>query len=138
VSWSKEDRLEWQRGYRKRTGNQSTNKYEKSKKGFVMRLYRNMKSRVNGVQKLKYHLYEGKALIEKDEFYTWVLSNPKFHELFDKYVESGFNRKLSPSVDRVDSEKGYEIGNLEMVTMSENSRRGTLNRWRKRFENTTS
>ena len=31
-------------------------KYEKTKKGFLMRLYRNMQSRVQGVQKKKHHL----------------------------------------------------------------------------------
>lgn len=107
----------------------SCNKYEKTKKGFIMRLYRNMKSRVEGVQKAKQHLYRGLGILDKDEFYEWAMSNPKFHSLFGDYELSGYERKLSPSVDRVDSSMGYQIDNMEFVTMSENSRRGTLSRF---------
>ena len=125
---TKEERLEKQRLSRKLNGNAHTKKYEKSHKGFLMRLYRNMQSRVSGVQKLKYHLYEGKELLPRETFYDWAMSNEKFFELFDIYEESGFDRKLAPSVDRIDSSKGYSIGNMEFVTHSENSRRGALNR----------
>lgn len=107
-----------------------TNRYEKTKKGFLMRLYRNMKSRVNGTQKMKYHLYKGKELLPKDEFYEWASKNGDFHRLFSEYEESKYDRKLAPSVDRIDSSKGYELNNMEFVTMSENSRRGSVNNWK--------
>jgi hypothetical protein len=87
-----------------------------------------MKSRIDGVQAAKFHLYEGKALLPKDEFYHWANSDNKFHELYDSYLKSGYSRKIAPSVDRIDSSKGYAIDNMEWVTMSENSRRGSLNR----------
>ena len=51
-----EEQLRKQRERRKRTGNATIKKYEKSPKGFLMRLYRNMQSRVTGVQKQKFHL----------------------------------------------------------------------------------
>ena len=41
------------------------NRYEKTPKGFLMRLYRNMKSRVKGVQQAKHHLYEHCELLRK-------------------------------------------------------------------------
>jgi hypothetical protein len=47
------------RDYRKRTRNRSTRTYEKTPKGFLMRTYRNMQSRVSGVQWRKAHLYAG-------------------------------------------------------------------------------
>ncbi len=107
-----------------------TNQYEKSKKGFLMRLYRNMKSRVTGVQKLKQHLYKDKELLPKDEFYKWASNDSEFHRLFSDYEESKYERKLAPSVDRIDSSKGYTLDNMEFVTMSENSRRGSVNNWK--------
>jgi len=61
------------------------NKYEKTKKGFVMRMYRNMKSRVEGVQKKKAHLYFGLELMDKSEFYNFALTSKQFNELFDAY-----------------------------------------------------
>ena len=116
----------YQKEYRKRTNNACTKKYEKTKKGFLVRLYRNMKSRVSGVQKQKYHLYKGMTILDKEDFYEWALSSPKFHELFDIWENKKYKRKLTPSVDRVDSCNGYEIENMEWVTHSENSRRGAL------------
>lgn len=99
--------------------------YEKKPDGFIMRLYRNMKSRITGVQKQKHHLYKGKSLLSKEEFYKWAKSNNDFKTLFKEYVKSNYDRKLAPSVDRIDSKLGYEINNMEFVTHSENSRRGS-------------
>lgn len=59
-----------QREKRKREGNIITRRYEKTPKGFLMRGYRNMQSRVTGVQKKKAHLYLGKELLPRDEFYN--------------------------------------------------------------------
>jgi hypothetical protein len=120
--------LEEQRIYRSRTGNLATKKYEKTHKGFLMRLYRNMQSRINGIQWTKAHLYSGKYLLSRQEFYDWAFNSDDFFHLFMDYTDSGFDRKFAPSVDRIDSSRGYTIDNMEWVTMSENSRRGSLNR----------
>lgn len=108
------------------------NKYEKTKRGFLMRIYRNMQSRVDGVQKKKHHLYAGKSLLPRADFYAWALASERFHELFAAYEASQFDRKLAPSADRVDSGAGYEIDNMEWVTHAENSLRGTQSRWASR------
>jgi hypothetical protein len=122
-------KAEKQRSYRKNNGNAATKKYEKTVNGFLMRVYRNMKSRVEGVQKSKYHLYHGKPLaITKEEFYTWSKMNWDFIRLWDTYESSGYEQKLAPSVDRIDSTLGYEFGNIEWVTHSINSSRGSKSR----------
>lgn len=118
----------YQREYRKRINNSVTKNYEKTKKGFLMRLYRNMQSRIEGVQKKKFHLYKDKELLSRTDFYNWATNNPSFHSLFEIYENSKYERKLSPSVDRIDSTKGYNLENMEFVTMSENSRRSHLTR----------
>ncbi len=110
--------------YRKeRGGNIKTTIYEKTFKGFLVRLYRNMKSRIDGVQKAKFYLYEGKEILSKDDFYNWALNNLDYKILFDNYKESGFDRKLAPSVDRVDSNIGYVLSNMRFITHSQNSGR---------------
>lgn len=106
--------------------------YEKTPNGFLMRMYHNMKSRINGIQKKKHHLYKEKYLLPKEDFYKWAKSNNKFFELFSNYEASGYDQKLAPSVDRIDSAKGYEITNMEWVTHSENSRRGSNSMHRKK------
>lgn len=122
----KQRRNEKQRERRANNGNISTRKYEKTHKGFAMRMYRNMQSRVSGVQWQKSHLYQNMTILPKEEFYDWLLSNETFLTLFSQYEVSGYQRKLAPSVDRIDSKRGYELDNMEIVTMSENSRRGSI------------
>ena len=125
----KEERRIWQQKHRQLTGNKSTHIYEKTRQGFLMRLYRNMKSRVNGVNKNKAHLYKDKPLLDKETFYEWAKCSPMFMVLFRQYEEKGFNRKDAPSVDRKNSSKGYSLDNMEWVTMSVNSQRGAQARY---------
>jgi len=117
-----------QRNDRKLNGNKCTKKYEKTRTGFLMRMYCNMKGRITGVQKAKWHLYKGKYLLPKREFYKFALNNKDFQQLYVTYRESRYQRRLAPSINRIDSHDGYRIKNMEFITMSENSRLGNLNR----------
>lgn len=95
-----------------------------------MRKYRNMESRVKGVQKLKKHLYQGLELLDRNIFYHWAKNSKIFNSLFKEWVESNYDRKLCPTVDRIDSVEGYFLANMEWITHSENSRRGSLSQRR--------
>jgi hypothetical protein len=110
-----------QRARRAVSSNAHTKRYEKTPDGFLMRAYRNMKSRITGVQKREFHLYKGLSLLPKQEFYEWARSNPEFWRLFKLWVKSDYNRKLTPSVNRIDPDDGYVLGNIEWVTHSINS-----------------
>lgn len=121
MAWTKEQKTRWQREYRKKTGNAYTRKYEKSPRGFLMRAYRNMLSRVSGVQTKKMHLYFGLPLMPKEQFYEWASRDAQFWVLYKQWVAQGYPRKLTPSVNRIDSSKGYELGNVEWITHSLNS-----------------
>lgn len=116
--------LQKQREYRSRTNNVATNKYEKTINGFLMRKYRNMESRIKGIQKVKYHLYRDLPILDRKTFYEWAKSSNQFYILYNDWVAHNFERKLTPSVDRINPLKGYELSNMEWVTHSENSRRG--------------
>ena len=120
-----------QRESRASVGNAYTHKYEKTPSGFLMRAYRNMQSRVTGVQWRKHHLYAGLTILPRDEFYHWANESPVFPALFQAWVESGYSQRLTPSVDRINPDYGYEPWNMEWVTHSENSRRASLTRGRK-------
>jgi hypothetical protein len=125
------DYLEKQRDYRAKTGNAATKKYERTVNGKLMRTYRNMQSRALGILKGKRHLYEGIDLLTRQEFYDWALVSPEFHRLYGQWVASGYRPGLSPSVDRVDSARGYTLDNMQWLTHSENSRRGATSKRRK-------
>lgn len=125
------NRNEWQKQYRQKNNNKCTKQYEKTKAGFLMRTYRNMYSRITGIQKKKLHLYKDLALLDKQEFYSWSLNDAVFNALFDAWEELGYPRKYTPSIDRVDTTKGYELGNIQWITHSENSSKGAKARWQK-------
>lgn len=112
-----------QRYRRKSNKNKDTKSYEKTKKGYLMRTYRNMKSRVTGVLKKKNHLYLGLPIMDKDTFYIWSLGSDSFNTLFEAYEASGWDLKLAPSIDRRDPEDGYVEGNVQWLTHSENSKK---------------
>lgn len=91
-------------------------KYERTtKQGFLMRAYRNMRSRVLGIQWRKHHLYAGKDILERDDFYFWSLNSPAFNRLWDEWQAGGRQRREAPSVDRMDSDYGYELWNMRWV-----------------------
>ena len=111
---------EWQREYRKRTSNKAIRAYEKTAKGYLVRTYRNMLSRVKGILKKKAHLYEGLEILDKDEFYDWSLKS-NYSDLLKAYKDSEYDMKLAPSIDRRDPLKGYTLENIRWITHSENS-----------------
>lgn len=119
---TREEKNERQRKLRELNNNLHTKKYEKTKSGFMMRTYRNMKSRCTGIQHKKAHLYLGKELLCKEDFYSWTKTDKSFNELFEYWERNGYDRKLTPSIDRIDSSIGYVMGNIRWITHSENSR----------------
>ena len=123
---TKEQILARQRELRHLNDNIYTKRYEKTINGFLMRLYRNMTERVNGIQKKKQHLYKGKSILLKEDFYKWANKSTKFKRMFKLWEDSGYDRKLTPTVDRKNSDWGYFIGNMRWLTHSENSRLGAL------------
>lgn len=86
-----------------------------------MRVYRNMLSRVLGVQKREAQYYQGLPLLPKNVFYMWASGDSEFQQLWDEWQRSGLNRKLTPSIDRLDATQGYVLDNMQWLTNSRNS-----------------
>lgn len=128
---TKEEKLLRQREYRLQNGNLCTKKYEKTKQGKLVRTYRNMQIRVWGLLEAKAHLYEGLPLLDRADFYSWSLSDQSFNDLFNAWVVSGYSKKLSPSIDRINTSLGYVLENMRWLTHSENSRLGAISRGNK-------
>lgn len=103
--------------------------YERTPKGYLMRSYRNMQSRVLGIQKREAKFYLGLPLLPREEFYHWSLNNSPFLALHAAWLASGRDRRLSPSVDRLDVFSGYTLDNMQWITHSENSGKLTR-RWK--------
>lgn len=118
-----------QREFRNKTGNAITKRYEKTINGYLMRTYRNMKSRVKGILKNKTHLYEGLPLLSKEDFYAWAKVDAEFLRLYEHWKRLDYPAFLSPSIDRINPKDGYILSNMRWTTHQENSRLGAVSRW---------
>jgi hypothetical protein len=93
--------------------NIATRRYKKSKEGLIRGMYiqekRNSKQRKHNPP--NYSL---------DEFRDWFYAQNNFEELYDEWVDSNYNKHLTPSVDRIDDLKPYTVENIRLVTWISN------------------
>lgn len=112
------DRREYQRNY------------SKGLKGRLVRCYNHMYQRCNG-NHIGYKRYKGLDVLSRDDFYNYSLNDKDYLRLHSDWVNSNYKRGLCPSIDRIDSSRGYTLDNIRWVTHSENSRLGSVSRWSK-------
>ncbi len=91
-------------------------KYKRSKKGQVTKIYSNQKT---------CSIKRGHELpsYTKEELRDWLYSQKEFHEIYNTWVESNYDRNLAPSVDRDDDYKPYSFDNIEITTWGENAKK---------------
>jgi len=90
--------------------------------GFLSDTYDHMKRRVAGKGKSSTrHLYSGKALLPRNKFVLWAQEHPTFLMLFKRWVKSGYQLRLRPTVHRINSAKGYTLDNVEWLAYGRNS-----------------
>jgi len=92
-------------------------KYSRTKKGLVNTIYGHQKhsSKSRGHQS---PAYTKKTLKE------WLYSQRLFHELYESWVASGYDKWLTPSIDRIDSKIYYCLTNIQVMTWKENDIKG--------------
>lgn len=54
------------------------------------------------------------------ELTDYLLNSKNFKNIYQKWVESDFQKKLTPSLDRVDNDKGYSFYNVIVTTWGKN------------------
>lgn len=86
--------------------------YRKTINGLIKGIYQDQKKRC---RQKKWQI--GYTM---SEFKQWMLEQPNLIGLHQKWVESGYNIKLVPSVDRINHLKRYEFGNIQLITFQEN------------------
>ena len=95
-------------------------KYFRTKAGVVARIYSNQKNNSKG---RNYPM----PVYTQEQLKDWIFSQDNFTDLYNSWVESGYDRFLTPSCDRIDDYKSYTLDNLQLVTWDDNMRRGHLN-----------
>lgn len=68
--------------------------------------------------------YYGREYLSQEEWDEWCVQSDKtFMSLWVAWVESGYENKKSPSIDRIDNDKGYVVGNLQWMTKEGNMKK---------------
>lgn len=93
------------------------------------RRHNSMLRRVEGRQTNKSHS-EGKGIVSLEDFLAWCKSKDNLDEflvLWSEWAEHDFKLWWAPSIDRIDSTKGYTIGNIQWMGFAENCKKNNRN-----------
>lgn len=89
------------------------------------RRYSQMLGRAEGRSTNKSHA-QGKDIMSKDDFLIWCKEFDNldaFMSLWFVWAEHGFKLWWAPSIDRIHSDKGYTIGNIQWMGFAENCKK---------------
>ncbi len=107
--------------------NHDTREYDKRRhrtnpKRFLQHKYIMIRQRCTHPGKSRH--YYGLEFMSKEEWQEWCeQSYGTFISLYRNWQEAGCPRRLAPSIDRIDNNKGYVKGNLQWLTQVANSKK---------------
>ena len=64
------------------------------------------------------------ATYTKEELMEFMMTSELFHKLHSEWIISGYEKKLTPSIDRIYDNKGYDLDNIQIMTWGENESKG--------------
>jgi len=91
--------------------------YSRSLSGFIVKLHQNQKHSA----KRREQEPPSYSRIELDK---WLRNKPLFIILYNKWVRSGYERDLAPSLDRLDESRSYHFDNVKIMPWWQNNLRG--------------
>jgi len=56
----------------------------------------------------------------RDELIEWLKIQPNVDNIWNKYINSGRDRKFAPSIDRIDDNLPYTLSNIQLMTFEQN------------------
>jgi hypothetical protein len=98
-----------------------THKHKSSINSYLGSSYYCIRRRVLGKSTHNRGNWKGKPLVPPEVFKFWARNNPEFLKLYKIYATNGYPMSLAPSVNRIDSNGGYTLDNMEWMTHSQNS-----------------
>ena len=87
--------------------------------------YSGMSARTDGRVGKNRKLYKvtGKNICTKKEFIDWCYEKnnlKRFQKIHSKWAKSNYDRKLCPSIDRINEDGSYTLNNIQWITVSKN------------------
>jgi len=93
----------------------------RTKKGLVGAIYSSQKQN----SKRRGHTQPTYTINELRE---WFRNHPLANALYSAWRLSGYRQGLRPSVDRIEDDKGYSFGNIQLMTWAENKEKADADR----------
>lgn len=59
-----------------------------------------------------------------NEFRGKFIEDERFNSLYNNWVKSGYEKRMSPSLDRIDCKKPYTFENIQWMTWEDNCKKG--------------
>lgn len=56
----------------------------------------------------------------KDDFEKHLLKNTNYKKVYEKWIENGMKYKDTPTIDRIDNLKGYQLENVQCLSFADN------------------
>ena len=87
--------------------------YQKTKDGFITQVYGGQRtsSKKRGHRPPEY---------SKQDLKDWLFSQELFHKIFSEWEQSGYSRRLKPSIDRKCDDVHYCFSNIQLMTWGGN------------------
>lgn len=87
--------------------------YRRGTRGILTRRYLEMKAEAERLDA---------EIIDRIRFANWSRENEGFRYSFYDYEESGFDKRLSPVIERIDRAKGFAENNLKWIFQKDKNR----------------
>lgn len=88
--------------------------------------YSGMLARIEG-RATRTYAVENRDIATREDFLMWCNKNIiSFKKIYYIWKKSGWENKLSPSIDRIDNNKGYTLDNIQWLSKKDNVSKYTL------------
>lgn len=95
-------------------------RYRKNPKRYLNHKYRIIKERCTN-EKRRYY---GKKFLSREEWAEFCKrTEGQFMSMYHRWQESGYERVMSPSIDRINNDGDYTLDNIQWLSLAENDKK---------------